>query len=163
MVNEDYRVPLDVCSGNYEFGMQYRDGRAYSPMCINKIQTLRRRLPPIVAAGGLFNPKQFKSPAYSVYTASGFVAWLGLYTGQLVSLEYGKTPGPDHLTHSANLHRRKRTITGRLGPPFLLPCRHRKCRLGCRPPILWLHRRPHRYVCCILCIDPPQRKIAIIY
>lgn len=42
--------------------------------------TLRRRLPPIVAAGGLFNLKQFKSPAYSVYTASGFVAWLGLYT-----------------------------------------------------------------------------------
>ncbi|KAF8488310.1 MFS general substrate transporter [Russula emetica] len=28
----------------------------------------------------LFNLKQFKSPAYSVYTASGFVAWLGLYT-----------------------------------------------------------------------------------
>ncbi|KAH9993846.1 major facilitator superfamily domain-containing protein [Russula vinacea] len=42
--------------------------------------TLRRRLPPIVVSGGLFNPKQFKSPAYSVYTASGFVAWLGLYT-----------------------------------------------------------------------------------
>ena len=49
---------------------------------INKIQTLIRRLPPTVASGGLFNPKQFKSPAYSVYCASGFVAWLGLYTGQ---------------------------------------------------------------------------------
>ncbi|KAN0116615.1 MFS general substrate transporter [Russula decolorans] len=42
--------------------------------------TLRRRLPPIVVAGGLFNPKQFKSPAYSVYTASVFVAGFGLYT-----------------------------------------------------------------------------------
>jgi hypothetical protein len=94
MVNEDYRVPLDVCSGNYEFGMQYSHGRAYSPMCINKVKTLRRRLPPIVAAGGLFNPKQFKSPAYSVYTASGFVAWLGLYTGQLVSTGMRKDAGP---------------------------------------------------------------------
>ncbi|KAH9955222.1 MFS general substrate transporter [Russula dissimulans] len=42
--------------------------------------TIRRRLPPVVVSGGLFNPKQFKSPAYSVYTAAGFVAWLGLYT-----------------------------------------------------------------------------------
>ncbi|KAF8488305.1 hypothetical protein F5888DRAFT_1910854 [Russula emetica] len=42
--------------------------------------TLRRRLPPIVVAGGLFNPEQFKSPAYSVYTASVFVAGFGLYT-----------------------------------------------------------------------------------
>jgi len=42
--------------------------------------TLRRRMPPTVVSGGLFNLKQFKSPAYSIYTASGFVAWLGLYT-----------------------------------------------------------------------------------
>jgi hypothetical protein len=28
MVDEDYRVPFDVCSGNSEFGMQYRHGRA---------------------------------------------------------------------------------------------------------------------------------------
>jgi hypothetical protein len=94
MVDEDHRVPLDVCSGNYEFGMQYRHGRAYSPMCIDKTQTLRRRLPPIVAAGGPFNPKQFKSPAYSVYTAAGFVAWLGLYTGQFVSTGIRKDSGP---------------------------------------------------------------------
>ena len=65
-------------------------------MFINILQTLRRRLPPIVAAGGLFNPKQFKSPAFSVYTASGFVAWLGLYTGQLVSSGIQKDSGPDH-------------------------------------------------------------------
>lgn len=125
MVNEGYRVFLDVCSGNYEFGMQYRHGHAYSPMCIYKMQTLRRRLPPIVAAGGLFNLKQFKSPAYSVYTASGFVAWLGLYTGQSASTGIRKTPDPDHLTYSANLHRRKCAITGRLGSPFRLPRRHR--------------------------------------
>jgi hypothetical protein len=94
MVNKGYRIHLDVCSGNYEFGTQYRHGRTYSPMCINKIQTLRRRLPPIVAAGGIFNPKQFKSPAYSVYTASGFAAWLGLYTGQSVSAGIRKDSGP---------------------------------------------------------------------
>ncbi|KAH9066391.1 MFS general substrate transporter [Lactarius vividus] len=42
--------------------------------------TIRRRLPPTTLPGGLFNVKQFKSPAYAVYTASGFVASLGLYT-----------------------------------------------------------------------------------
>ncbi|KAI9511091.1 MFS general substrate transporter [Russula earlei] len=42
--------------------------------------TMRRRLPPVVISGGLFNPKQFKSPAYSVYTAACFAAFLGLYT-----------------------------------------------------------------------------------
>lgn len=53
-------------------------------MSIDKVQTLRRRMPPIVVSGGLFNLKQFKSPAYSIYTASGLVAWLGLYTGQWI-------------------------------------------------------------------------------
>ena len=97
MVDENHRVHLDVCSGNHEFGVPCR--RAYPLMRINKIQTLRRRLPPIVVSGGLFNLKQFKSPAYSVYTASSFVAWLGLYTGQWVSIRSPfprRTPVPDH-------------------------------------------------------------------
>ncbi|KAN0140868.1 Major facilitator superfamily domain containing protein [Lactarius tabidus] len=42
--------------------------------------TIRRRLPPTTLAGGLFNVNQFKSPAYTVYTAAGFVSFLGLYT-----------------------------------------------------------------------------------
>jgi MCP family monocarboxylic acid transporter-like MFS transporter 10 len=46
------------------------------------MQTMRRRLPPVVVSGGLFNLQQFKSPAYSIYCSSGFVAFLGLYTGQ---------------------------------------------------------------------------------
>jgi len=50
------------------------------------MQTLKRRLPPVAVSGGLFNLKQFKSPAYSVYTASVFVAFLGLYTGQSVRI-----------------------------------------------------------------------------
>ncbi|KAI0050889.1 MFS general substrate transporter [Auriscalpium vulgare] len=41
---------------------------------------LKRRLPPTHVSGGLLNLKQFRMPAYSVYTASGFVAFLGLYT-----------------------------------------------------------------------------------
>jgi hypothetical protein len=82
MVNENHRIHLDVCSGNCEFGMQYPRAYPLIQTYDNKIQTLIRRLPPTVASGGLFNPKQFKSPAYSVYCASGFVAWLGLYTGQ---------------------------------------------------------------------------------
>jgi len=42
--------------------------------------TIRRRLSPVVVSGGLFNLQQFKSPAYSIYCSSGFVAFLGLYT-----------------------------------------------------------------------------------
>jgi len=57
------------------------------PTAINRKQTMRRRLPPVTVSGGLFNLQQFKSPAYSVYTASGFVAFLGLYTGQFVYVQ----------------------------------------------------------------------------
>ncbi|KAI9464986.1 MFS general substrate transporter [Lactarius psammicola] len=42
--------------------------------------TIRRRLPPTTLSGGLFNLKQFRSPAYTVYTASGVVIFLGLST-----------------------------------------------------------------------------------
>ncbi|TFY76406.1 hypothetical protein EWM64_g7608 [Hericium alpestre] len=42
--------------------------------------TLKRRLPPKHVQGGLFNFKVFKSAAFTVYTAAGFVAFLGLYT-----------------------------------------------------------------------------------
>jgi len=42
--------------------------------------TIRRRLPPTNISGGLFNIKQFKSPAFTVYTIAGFVVLLGLDT-----------------------------------------------------------------------------------
>ena len=49
---------------------------------MNKIlQTLDRRLPPVNAAGGLFNIRAFKALPYSTYTAAGFLSFLGLYTG----------------------------------------------------------------------------------
>lgn len=44
------------------------------------ILTLQRRLPPTIVSGGLFNTKQFKSPAYTIYTASGFVIYIGFVT-----------------------------------------------------------------------------------
>jgi len=40
----------------------------------------RRRLPPIHVSGGLFNWKAFKYPPFSIYTASSFISFLGLYT-----------------------------------------------------------------------------------
>ncbi|KAI9459460.1 hypothetical protein BJY52DRAFT_1223082 [Lactarius psammicola] len=46
--------------------------------------TIRRRLPPTTPSGGLFNAKQFSSPAFTVYTGSGFAACLGLFTGNAV-------------------------------------------------------------------------------
>jgi len=42
--------------------------------------TIRRRLPPTVVSGNLFNVKQLRSPAFIVYTAFGIVSFLGLYT-----------------------------------------------------------------------------------
>ncbi|KAI0310462.1 MFS general substrate transporter [Amylostereum chailletii] len=41
---------------------------------------LRRRLPPTVVSGGLVDLRQFKNPAFSLYTAAGFIGFLGLYT-----------------------------------------------------------------------------------
>ncbi|TFY81410.1 hypothetical protein EWM64_g2605 [Hericium alpestre] len=42
--------------------------------------TLRRRLPPVNVTGGLFNFSVWKNPAFLVYTVSGLVSFLGLYT-----------------------------------------------------------------------------------
>ncbi|KAG8984519.1 hypothetical protein FRB95_005829 [Tulasnella sp. JGI-2019a] len=41
---------------------------------------VRRRLPPVYVAGGLFNLRAFKSAPYSLYVAASMVAFLGLYT-----------------------------------------------------------------------------------
>jgi hypothetical protein len=72
------------------------------------MQTLRRGLPPnlIVTAGGLFNPKQLKSPVHAVYI----------------------------LIDSANLCRRKHTLTGCLTSSLLLPRRHAKVGMGVGHP-----------------------------
>ncbi|EJD05764.1 MFS general substrate transporter [Fomitiporia mediterranea MF3/22] len=42
--------------------------------------TLARRLPPVHVSGGLLNLRAFKSLPYSIYTISGFMTFLGLYT-----------------------------------------------------------------------------------
>ncbi|KZV66521.1 MFS general substrate transporter [Peniophora sp. CONT] len=42
--------------------------------------TLKRRLPPVKAHGGLFNFAQFKNLAFTFYTIGGFAIFLGLYT-----------------------------------------------------------------------------------
>lgn len=44
--------------------------------------TLARRLPPKNMPGGIFNVGVFKSPAFSIYCASAFVCFLGIYTGE---------------------------------------------------------------------------------
>ena len=48
--------------------------------------TLRRRLPPVKAHGGLFNFAQFKNLAFTFYTIAGFVCFLGIYTGTALRL-----------------------------------------------------------------------------
>ncbi|KAJ1307955.1 hypothetical protein OPQ81_002032 [Rhizoctonia solani] len=42
--------------------------------------TTRRRLPPVYAAGGLFNLKAFRYAPYSLYVWAAMLAWLGLYS-----------------------------------------------------------------------------------
>ncbi|TDL27329.1 MFS general substrate transporter [Rickenella mellea] len=42
--------------------------------------TVARRLPPVNASGGMLNLKAFRSTKFSVYTSTGFFAFLGLYT-----------------------------------------------------------------------------------
>jgi hypothetical protein len=42
--------------------------------------TLKRRLPAKNAAGGLFNPKAFKMPAFTLYCLSTLVGFLGMYS-----------------------------------------------------------------------------------
>ena len=44
---------------------------------------LERRLPPINVSGGLANFRQFRNIAYTLYTAAGFISFLGLYTRTL--------------------------------------------------------------------------------
>jgi hypothetical protein len=86
MGDESHRVDSDVRVSDYKPGMQWRSHICATKAQYDIIQTLKRRLPPVSVSGGLFNLKQFKSPAYSVYTAAAFVAFLGLYTGQSVHM-----------------------------------------------------------------------------
>ncbi|KZV66522.1 MFS general substrate transporter [Peniophora sp. CONT] len=58
--------------------------------------TLRRRLPPIKAHGGLFNFAQFKNPAFTFYTIAGFVIFLGLYTMMVYIQASAPSQGVDH-------------------------------------------------------------------
>lgn len=61
----------------------FRDDPLMSKLTV--FQLLKRRLPPRKVAGGLLNLVAFKSAPYSVYCASAFVTFLGIYTGELNS------------------------------------------------------------------------------
>ena len=50
---------------------------------------MKRRLPPIKVDGGFLHLRAFKFLPFSVYTASAFIGFLGLYTGwHLLTLNY---------------------------------------------------------------------------
>lgn len=63
----------------YKWTMRSIAGILTLAICVTNM-TIRRRLPPTTLSGGLFDPKQFRSPAYTVYTAFGVVTFLGLFT-----------------------------------------------------------------------------------
>ena len=54
-------------------------------LCLQVIAnlTMKTRLPPKRLAGGMFNFKAFKTPAFSTYCCTAFTAFLGLYTRTL--------------------------------------------------------------------------------
>ncbi|KAK0467835.1 major facilitator superfamily domain-containing protein [Desarmillaria tabescens] len=58
--------------------------------------TMKRRLPPVKASGGILNLKAFRSTPYTIWCLSGFVAMLGLYTVQtyisVSATAYGVSP-----------------------------------------------------------------------
>ncbi|KAI0314723.1 MFS general substrate transporter [Amylostereum chailletii] len=56
---------------------------------------LKRRLPPTVASGGLVDFRQFKNPAFSLYSAAGFISFLGLYTMLTYVNASGRLQGVD--------------------------------------------------------------------
>ncbi|KAF8264993.1 MFS general substrate transporter [Lactarius quietus] len=73
--------------------------------------TIRRRLPPTNISGGLFNIKQFKSPAFTVYTIAGFVLFflpcsitnVGNAVGRIVSGFLADYFGPMNVMIPASL------------------------------------------------------------
>ncbi|THH11858.1 hypothetical protein EW145_g378 [Phellinidium pouzarii] len=82
--------------------------------------TLARRLPPVNVSGGLLNLRAFKSPAYTLYTLSGFLAFLGLYTVLTYIDVSAAVNGVDHnfafyLLSIANVT----SMAGRLGSGIL--------------------------------------------
>ncbi|KAK0206054.1 major facilitator superfamily domain-containing protein [Desarmillaria ectypa] len=58
--------------------------------------TMKRRLPPVNASGGILNLKAFRSMPYTIWCLSGFVAMLGLYTVltyiSVSAIAYGVSP-----------------------------------------------------------------------
>ena len=81
MDDENYRLHPDTCHGCYDISMYPVLHLAYIQIRIDDSQTIRRRLPPTTLSGGFFDAKQFRSPAYTLYTVFGIVAFLGLFTG----------------------------------------------------------------------------------
>ena len=52
-------------------------------------QLIERRLPPSNVQGGLFNLKEFRNKAFTVYCMSGIIATLGLFTGMILVINTG--------------------------------------------------------------------------
>jgi MFS transporter, MCT family, solute carrier family 16 (monocarboxylic acid transporters), member 10 len=81
-----------------------RKGICILPLMILRCrpQTLKRRLPPTNAPGGLLNLHAFKSAAFTIYCLSAFVIFLGLYTGQPDSVSSNQvlTAAPTVLTYA---------------------------------------------------------------
>ncbi|KAF9519672.1 hypothetical protein BS47DRAFT_1358009 [Hydnum rufescens UP504] len=82
--------------------------------------TLRRRLPPKNAKGGLFNFPAFKNMPYTLYTASACIGFLGIYTVLIYIDSAAVAAGidPDISFYLVAIANASSTL-GRLGPGLL--------------------------------------------
>ena len=88
---------------------------------------LDRRLPPKNVSGGLFNLRAFKSAPFSIYCLSGFVAFLGLYTGNVLSFQIALfTLTSYNIWFSINLPWHQRGISRHFPWFFVLPLVYRE-------------------------------------
>lgn len=109
-------------------------------LILEYLQILKRRLPPRRVAGGLLNLRAFKSAAYSIYCASAFVIFLGLYTGQsfptLCSREFPSNMGTLYL-YSFDVLKRQRHFHWNFSGIFILLHLIHQCEFVVRTFCCW--------------------------
>lgn len=122
--------------------------------------TLARRLPPKNMPGGIFNVKEFKNPAFTIYSFSAFVCFLGIYTGMSYNRHStresygGKLTETSRVLCSADLHRRRCNANWNLTRFLVLPCQYRQRQCWSISSDNRCPRRPLRY--CFILMRCPQ-------
>ena len=87
---------------------------------------MRRRLPPVVASGGLVDFRPFARAPLFLYTVASFLCFLGLWTGMSTMIPARERLN-EQLSLSAHVYRRQRRQVWRVGGVRLLLGIHCQC------------------------------------